>query len=345
MNEEEMRYRVSAVVTSTLQIVVQARSVEEAEAFSDAIDFDKWSVLSTEYETVDVSKDFFESKNKVEQDVEVTTSNQGPTLKIVKGQVLVMENNLAQKITAFATIIALPFALGAFLLTWAPAQQFYLSDTRGDGYVPPRNIEKLITNVQDSTVTIFCRPNDPKNKGGFGSGWAIDLENEQGKRFPTTLITNHHVIDECLDGKGKVTVLALFGKEYQAVIDNWDAENDLASIAAALDVPPLKLSEYEPFPGYWVAAIGSADGYEGYVAFGNVLNGTKLEILITAPLSRGNSGGPLVDNEGNVVGTNTFGQIDEQYNGAMSLNALCVKIMECEEDVFWKAEDQKNRTR
>ena len=90
MNEEEMRYRVSAVVTSTLQIVVQARSAEEAEAFSDAIDFDKWSVLSTEYETVDVSKDFFESKNKVEQDADFTTSNQGPTLKIVN-QILMID--------------------------------------------------------------------------------------------------------------------------------------------------------------------------------------------------------------------------------------------------------------
>ena len=339
MNEEEMRYRVTAVVTSTLQIVVQARSVEEAESFSDAIDFDKWSVVSSEYVTADVAKDFFERKQKVEQDTEITTSNQGPTLKLIKGQVLVMEINLAQKITAFATILALPFALGAFVLAWAPAQQFYSSDPRVDGYVQPRNIEKLITKVQDSTVTIFCRPNDPKNKGGFGSGWAIDLENQQGKRFPTTLITNYHVIDECLDGKGKVTVLALFGKEYQAVIDNWDKENDLASIASALEVTPLKLSEYEPFPGYWVAAIGSADGYEGSVAFGNVLNGTKFEILMTAPLSGGNSGGPLVDNEGNVVGTNTFGQIDEQYNGAMSLNALCVKIMECDEDVFWKVEE------
>jgi hypothetical protein len=85
MNEEEMRYRVTAVVTSTLQIVVQAISVEEAESFSDAIDFDKWSVLSTEYQTVDVSKDFFERKTKVEQDAEVTTSNQGPTLKLIKG--------------------------------------------------------------------------------------------------------------------------------------------------------------------------------------------------------------------------------------------------------------------
>ena len=37
MNEEEMRYRVSAVVTSTLQIVVQAANIEETEASADAI--------------------------------------------------------------------------------------------------------------------------------------------------------------------------------------------------------------------------------------------------------------------------------------------------------------------
>ena len=85
MNEEEMRYRVTAVVTSTLQIVVQARSVEEAESFSDAIDFDKWSVVSTEYVTADIAKDFFERKQKVEQDTEFTTSNKGPTLKLIKG--------------------------------------------------------------------------------------------------------------------------------------------------------------------------------------------------------------------------------------------------------------------
>jgi len=249
-----------------------------------------------------------------------------------------MENNIAQKITVFATILALPFALGAFVLAWAPAQQFHLSDPRGDGYVPPRSIEKLVKRVQDSTVTVFCKHTDPE-KNTLGSAWAIDLENDQGKKYPTTLITNHHVIDDCLDGKGKLTVAALYGKEFPAIIDNYDAENDLASIATSLELKTLKLSEYEPWPGYWVAAIGSADGYEGSVAFGNVLNGSKYEVLITVPLSHGNSGGPLVDNEGNVVGTNSFGQIDEQYNGAMSLNALCVKIMECENDLFWKVED------
>ena len=83
MNEEEMRYRVTAVVTSTLQIVVQAISVEEAESFSDAIDFDKWSLVSSEYVTVDVAKDFFERKQKVEQDIEVIPRKEGAILKIV----------------------------------------------------------------------------------------------------------------------------------------------------------------------------------------------------------------------------------------------------------------------
>jgi len=83
MDEEDMRYRVSAVVTSTLQIVVQARSVEEAEAFSDAIDFDKWSLVSSEYVTVDVAKDYFLRKVKIDQDLETLPDTDGPTLKIV----------------------------------------------------------------------------------------------------------------------------------------------------------------------------------------------------------------------------------------------------------------------
>ena len=249
-----------------------------------------------------------------------------------------MENNIAQKVIAFSTTLALPFALGAFVLAWAPAQQFHLSDPIYDGFVQPRSIEKLVAKVKDSTVTVFCKHTDPK-QDSFGTAWAIDLENNQGSKYPTTLITNYHVVDECLDGKGTLTVAAQYEEEYPVVIDVLDKENDLASIATSLVLDPLSLSKYEPWPGYWMAAIGSADGYEGSVAFGSVLNGTKYEILITVPLSHGNSGGPLVDNEGNVVGTNTFIQTKEQYNGAMSLNALCVKIMECEGDLYWERED------
>ena len=48
---------------------------------------------------------------------------------------------------------------------------------------------------------------------------------------------------------------------------------------------------------------GSADAYEGSVTFGAVLNTNESEILLTANISQGNSGGPLVDNEGFVIGT------------------------------------------
>jgi S1-C subfamily serine protease len=79
-------------------------------------------------------------------------------------------------------------------------------------------------------------------------------------------------------------------------------------------------------------ALGSADGYEGSVSFGNVINTNTTEILITNNISRGSSGGPLVDNEGFVVGVTSWGSDIEQYNGAKSLDAFCSKILKCKFD-------------
>jgi S1-C subfamily serine protease len=75
---------------------------------------------------------------------------------------------------------------------------------------------------------------------------------------------------------------------------------------------------------------GTADGWIGSVAIGTVLNFINSEIFITANTSEGNSGGPLLDNEGKVIGTTSWIKIDEQYNGAKSLDAMCAKILECE---------------
>ena len=80
-----------------------------------------------------------------------------------------------------------------------------------------------------------------------------------------------------------------------------------STIGTTVKLKPLHLSEWMPYVGYWVMAVGTVDGFEGSVAFANVLNTTYTDILIIAAISHGNSGGPLVDNEGNVVGTNTWG--------------------------------------
>ena len=238
-----------------------------------------------------------------------------------------MTNSASNKFVAALAIIATPFALGAFMLAWSPSEQFHRSDPHHDGYVQPRSVGDLVERTQESTVSVFCVVRD--DDWGLGTAWAIELENGLDEKFPTTLITNHHVIEECIGGKGEVTVAELYKDPVPARIIKWDKENDLALLSTGLKLKPLGLSQAEPWPGYWVMALGSADGYEGSVAFGNVINSNRTEILVTNNISNGSSGGPLVDNEGNVVGVITWSLDEQQYNGAVSLNAFCVKILEC----------------
>ena len=239
-----------------------------------------------------------------------------------------MRDTDSNKFVAALAIIATPFALGAFMLAWAPAGQFAAQDPKLDGYVQPRSVLDLVEKASESTVTVWCEVS--KKDGAQGTAWAIKLETAVSDIYPTTLITNHHVIEDCIGGKGKVTVALPGQNERDAIVVDWDAKNDLAVLATKAKYPPLALSESAPYPGYWVMAFGSADGYEGSVAFGNVLNFYGTDLLITNNLSSGNSGGPLIDNEGNVVGVNTWSRIDEQYNIAESLDAFCAKILDCE---------------
>jgi hypothetical protein len=66
MTGEEKRYRVTSEYKSIYQIVVEATSPEEAEYFAKDIDIDKWNHIETDYEIVDVSKDYFLKKVKDE---------------------------------------------------------------------------------------------------------------------------------------------------------------------------------------------------------------------------------------------------------------------------------------
>ena len=241
-----------------------------------------------------------------------------------------MRDTDSNKFVAYLAIIATPFALGAFLLTWAPSIQYANEDPSSDGFVPPRIVGQLVDRTQESTVTVWCEPT--KGKGKQGTAFAIELETSESKDYPTTLITNHHVIEACIGVDHKLTIALFYEDPVEAVIVKWDEENDLAVLATKLELPYLQLSQYDPYPGYWVMALGSADGYEGSVSFGNVINTNVSTILITNNLSSGSSGGPLVDNEGFVVGVTSWTLDEQQYNGAKSLDAFYAKILECEYD-------------
>ena len=239
----------------------------------------------------------------------------------------------ANKFVAFLAIIATPLAAGAFLMAWGPGNHYFDFSPANDGYVAPRDISTMIDSTQESVVTVYC--NITKNRGSQGTGWSIDpkLLRKSSKR--TTIMTNHHVIEDCIGDKGYVTISKLYAKEKPAQILFYDKKNDLAVLETDVELPVLELSENFIWPGYWVMVLGSAAGYEGSVSFGNILNFYGDDVLFTNNLSEGNSGGPLIDNEGKVVGITTWGsdRKREQFNGAMSLDTFCAKMIYCEFEI------------
>lgn len=201
----------------------------------------------------------------------------------------------------------------------------------------PGDLEGLLGEVRASTVTIEC-------KGDQGSGWVIDLGGpgpdagaeaiELDRKFPTEVITNDHVVERCHNTPRKVRATA--GEEtFDAVLYSYDVDNDLALVAIKQVVPALELSE-EPQPGWWAAAVGTPYGLEGSVSIGNVMNLDGYEVIATTPLNAGNSGGPLVNSRGEVIGTNTWTLVGEDepqdWNVAVAHTALCEVLVACDEN-------------
>lgn len=139
---------------------------------------------------------------------------------------------------------------------------------------------------------------------GAGSGFVID---------PSGLVvTNNHVID----GASEVTVTLNDGAKYKATVVGRDDKTDIAllKIDAGRPLPHVDLGDSGTARvGDWVLAVGNPFGLGGSVNAGIVsARGRDIHsgpyddyIQIDAPINRGNSGGPLFDAYGRVIGVNT----------------------------------------
>ncbi|WP_295384922.1 DegQ family serine endoprotease [uncultured Thiodictyon sp.] len=139
---------------------------------------------------------------------------------------------------------------------------------------------------------------------GAGSGFIID---------PTGLVvTNNHVVD----GANEITVTLNDGSKHKAKVLGRDEKTDLAllKIEAGHPLPAVDLTESKSARvGDWVLAVGNPFGLGGTVTAGIVsARGRDIHagpyddyIQIDAPINRGNSGGPLFDAYGRVIGVNT----------------------------------------
>lgn len=208
--------------------------------------------------------------------------------------------------------------------------------SKTDYFHAPPNLAQLIIDVQKSTMVIKCGDSQ-------GSGWVISLgevvatadaeTKALDKKYPGSVVTNFHVIEDCINNKEKI-VTSNGIKEYESVLFSYDKKNDLAIISTKLVLEPLTISD-EPSPGWWSMSLGSPFGLENSISIGNIMNLMKGEVISTAPINPGNSGGPLVNSFGQVMGTNTWKLTGaDGINVAKDVQLLCVDLVSCNKP-FW----------
>jgi S1-C subfamily serine protease len=204
-------------------------------------------------------------------------------------------------------------------------------------FAAPDDLDALIKKVGESVVDIYCESGD----GSGGTGFAHDDEPVTAG-YLTTLVTNHHVIESCWDAGTEVVVYIGddFETEVMGIIAGVDEENDLALIEIKEKLPLILSAEDFAKPGWWSMAIGNPEDEEidevlnryvsiGYI--GSVLDGYYN--YTSATLNRGNSGGPLVNSRGELIGINTFATSGLDYgvwNIAVDSDILCEKLYKCD---------------
>lgn len=192
----------------------------------------------------------------------------------------------------------------------------------------PNDLVALSPEVLKSVVTVFCGR-------GLGTGWAakVSIPAAVSQRGLTTfLVTNHHVVEDCL-GSGEVTLTDINGKSAIGFISSADEKNDLAGIYTNMALPTLSFRGQRPQQGWWVGVLGTPRGLEGYLTTGIVAKVVQdgSEFGVSASLNPGNSGGPIFDREGRVLGVATYKLVDSEGLGfARSTPLLCVLIVKCE---------------
>ena len=168
------------------------------------------------------------------------------------------------------------------------------------------SIADLVASVSPAVVNVIARTDDGQTTSeGQGSGFIISPVGE--------VVTNFHVID----GATNISIAFGNGTEYPVSVLGLDEETDLAV---------LKIQANHAFPyvewhsgsdvriGEWVIAIGNPFGIGQSTSLGvvsaigreRVDSGAFVDYIQTdATINRGNSGGPLFDLHGHVVGVNS----------------------------------------
>ena len=193
----------------------------------------------------------------------------------------------------------------------------------------PKEAPQITAAAPNNDAPPSSVPSSP-NIGSSGTGFFISPDGH--------FITNHHVVDGCMD----VLVRASNSEVQTATVMATDTVNDLALLRVDGTVPgvahirdTLRLGEQVAAFGYPLSNMLSSKGnftLGNVTALAGMADDTRY-LQMSTPIQPGNSGGPLVDEFGNVVGVVTAkldsivalavsGDIPQNVNFAIRANTL-----------------------
>jgi len=172
------------------------------------------------------------------------------------------------------------------------------------------SVAKEVFQKVSPSVVLIITENEKGEPLALGSGFII---------AKGTVASNFHVVRGAASGKAR-----LFGQKGMLKITGisaYDAKRDVVLLdVPGLEAPPIPLrTNSETAVGETIFAIGNPKGLEGTISSGIVsahrLVGSESVLQITAPISPGSSGGPVVDENSMVVGIATA-----TFKGGQALN-------------------------
>jgi len=239
-----------------------------------------------------------------EAKVQTRVAPNGYALKALMVGILALALVLLQAIAAFAK----PESLAPLAEKISPSVVNITTSTVVEGRTGPRGIVPEGSPFEDFFREFQDRGNNgegprPRRSSALGSGFVIS---EDG-----FVVTNNHVIE----GADEITIEFFSGEELKAEVIGTDPNTDIAllKVKAETPLPFVQFGDSNAARvGDWVIAMGNPLGQGFSVSAGIVsarnraLSGTYDDYIQTdAAINRGNSGGPLFNMDGDVIGVNT----------------------------------------
>jgi len=207
---------------------------------------------------------------------------------------------------------------GGYLAGWVSAVRFRGEPSSASGAAGESAFEERVTDVVRRvspsvfsvvSTTLIPHPGTSIPRDSVGSAFIIER-----RGLSSYFVTNFHVIENARN----ITLVSAAGARYQGTLIGSDPLKDVAVIRvnARITGSPLPVASSAPQPGSFVLAFGSPYSFANSVSMGIVSAlgrrlptrfGYVIEDVIQtdAAVNQGNSGGPLVNLAGEVIGVNS----------------------------------------